>query len=324
MEKKLIARILSGKATENEKNDFFIQCEANEELKKEFIWLKNLWALSVNEHLPDERKSFEQFWEKTQKIRAIRIKRVLPGISKYAAVLILAFGLACFFMGRPNGRTGLIQSFKSEHGSVSLIKLEDGSKIWLNSATEIKITEKNEKHIVANLSGEAYFEIVHNPQREFIVNADKIRVRDQGTAFNIRAYPADGNVVTSLKNGKVEVEWSAYKSHIVSMSPNDQLIFQKSTNKYTVEQTDASYIAGWKDGKFVFINKSLREICDELEKWYDVKIKICNKKLGDAKYSSILKRTTTITHMLEMLKITTGLEYDIKVKKNESDMIIIK
>ena len=323
MDRGIIVKILNGQATENEKNDFFLKCEIDPELKDEYIRLKNLWAFSIDEHSNNKQKLFDKFWLIAQRSQVNRFRHILFETVKYAAVLIVALGIAWFVNLNMERGNELVQTFKSEKGSVSSIELSDGSKIWLNSASELKFIEKNEKRIVARLSGEAFFEISHNPKREFIIDADQMRIHDLGTEFNIRAYPHDDNIVASLKEGSINVELLAGK-RMVTMNPNDHLVFQKSANKCSLEKTNPQYIAGWKDGKFVFIDKNLREICDELEKWYDVKIIIGNRNLEQGKYTSILKRTTSIRHMLDMLKITTGLNYEIKINKNGSDMIIIK
>ncbi len=323
MSSNIILKILAGQANEKEKTDFFTNCEKNTEMKEEFIRLKNLWALSVDEKSSDKNKRFEEYWKQIRRQRSGGIRKIAFGVGKYAAIVIIAFGLA--YWVRPKVNTGseqLLQTFTSEPGSVSSIELSDGSKIWLNSGSVLNFTEKSSKRVVAKLSGEAYFEIKHDPDREFLVDVDKIRIRDIGTEFNIRAYPGDENISASLKNGKIGI-LSPANNPLVEMKPNDHFVLKRSTNKYTVWKTDPQFIAGWKDGKFVFIDKSLREMCDELEKWYGVKIFIQNNLLESGKYTSILKRTTTIKHMLEMLKITTGINYKIE-NKDGYDTIIIK
>lgn len=323
MDKEIIVKILSGEATEKERNDFFLNCEANPSLKEEYIRLKNLWVLSIEEQAPNKQKLFEQFWATTRRSQSNRMRRIVFEAAKYAAILIISFGLAVFVNSKFDTNSDFVQTFSSEAGSVSSIELNDGSKIWLNSGSQLQFTEKSKKRVVASLTGEAYFEIAHDPGREFMVDVANIRIRDLGTKFNIKAYDTDDEITATLLEGKIDVQ-NVKGESLFEMNPSDHFSFRRSTDKYNLTKIDPSFVAAWKDGKFVFIDKNLREICNELEKWYDVQITISNSELESGKYTSILKRTTTISQMLEMLKVTTGLEYEIKTNKNGLDMIMIK
>lgn len=322
MDKQIIASILNGEATEKEKNDFFLHCEANPEVKDEYIKLKNLWALADNEEMLNKKQSFENFWVKTKGSNSKRLSRILLETVKYAAILIIAVGITFFINPGKNGNNDFVQTFKSEKGSVSSIELSDGSKIWLNSGSTLNFTEKNEKRIVAKLSGEAYFEIVHDDNREFLIDAGNIKIRDIGTKFNVKAYDEDERLTATLIEGKIDIQNSNGKS-LLELAPNDHFSYAKSTREYSLEKIDPSVVGGWKDGKFVFINRNLREICDELEKWYDVEIVINNQSVESAKFTSVLRRTTTIKQMMEMLKITASINYEIKTNKNGLDIIAI-
>jgi ferric-dicitrate binding protein FerR (iron transport regulator) len=325
MDNTTILKILQNQATDEEKKDFFLRCEVEKKFKDEYIRLKNLWALSIDEKHCNKKQQFEQFWLKANKTKQTIAKRVLFEISKYAAIVILTLGLGNLLNSTITHSQGddLIQTFSSEIGSVSSIELNDGSKIWLNTGSELKFTEKTEKKIVASLTGEAYFEIEHNPNRKFIVEVEKLQIQDLGTKFNIRANKQDNKIITTLIEGVIDIQTIKGKS-LFKMKPNDHFIFNKITNKHLIEKIDANLAAGWKDGKFVFIDKSLRDICDEFERWYNVKIIIANKSIEQKIYTSVLKRSTTISQMLEMLKLTDGIEYEILTINNGPDKVKIK
>ncbi|MGQ7870947.1 FecR family protein [Sunxiuqinia sp. sy24] len=324
MDNQIIAKILSGQASEQETSSFFSYCELHPEWKDEYIRLKNLWVLSISEVSPNKKKSFENFWRQTRKSRSIPMRRIFFELSKYAAVIVFTLGLAYLVNSELNtGKGDLVQVFASEIGSVSSIKLSDGSKIWLNSGSELTFTEKSKNRIVARLSGEAFFEIEHNPNREFLIDAGEIRIRDLGTKFNVKAYEQDNEITATLIEGEIDIQ-SRKGITMQEMSPNDHFSMNKSSRKYLLKKIDSSLVAGWKDGKFVFIDMNLRQICDELEKWYDVEIVFENKKLEADQYSSVLKRTTTIQQMMEMLKLSANINYEIRTNKNGTDEVRIK
>ena len=90
-----------------------------------------------------------------------------------------------------------------------------------------------------------------------------------------------------------------------------------------VSQQDPSISTAWKDGKFVFINKSLTDICLELENWYNVEIIISNKTLASTRYTSVIKRTTTVKMVLKMLALTDQIKYKIDERKEVRDIVYI-
>ena len=91
----------------------------------------------------------------------------------------------------------------------------------------------------------------------------------------------------------------------------------------TVSEQDPTIASAWKNGKFVFIDKTLAEICHDLENWYNVKIIIDNKALADTRYTSVIKRTTTIKLVLQMLALTDKINYKITDKKEGNDVVLI-
>jgi ferric-dicitrate binding protein FerR (iron transport regulator) len=90
-----------------------------------------------------------------------------------------------------------------------------------------------------------------------------------------------------------------------------------------VSQQDPSIATAWKDGKFVFMNETLSDICLELENWYNVEIIISNKSLAKARYTSVIKRTTTVKMVLKMLALTDKINYKIDERKEVRDIVYI-
>ena len=87
------------------------------------------------------------------------------------------------------------------------IQLPDGSTVWLNAHSRLRYTGAGPAPAhglrAVQLTGEAYFEVQHNPDRPFIVSTATARVRVTGTAFNVRAYAAEDSVEVSVTHGRV-------------------------------------------------------------------------------------------------------------------------
>jgi transmembrane sensor len=326
MDDQLGQKILAGNASEKEKEVFYNGLEENGEAKAEFIKLKGLWDLyHVNQYKlsgEKKRKLFRELQLTIQGKNKKTISRRLPNVIKYAAVALLAL-LSGFYLHtiQRHEPAGMMRELHSENGSISSVVLTDGSKIWLNANTTLKIREEKRK-VTATLSGEAYFDIRHDTGREFIVDLGKIKVKDLGTKFNISAYPEELFCRATLVAGDITILNTEGKA-IKELAVNQTFRFNQEDSSFGIEELDPSIVTGWTSNKFVFIDKPLSEICREFEKWYGVSFRIDGEQLKQEKYTSVIRRTTTVAQLLEMFKLTTGINYTLKNEKNGNVTVLI-
>lgn len=327
MSDEIFNKILSNTATETEKVDFFRLLESDNEKREEYLRYKNLYAVSsLNDKAYQKvrEESFSKFWGKTS---ANRPQNLTIFWAKYAAIFILASSLG--FLANyllTNTKTIIADNhieYSSEKGSVSTIKLNDGSSIWLSSGTKLVIDKNKNGETVAKLNGEAYFDLVPNPERKFVVDLGLFKIKDIGTTFNVRAYESEKLVSTTLVNGRVDLIKETGESFL-TVKPGDYAQYDKNNSEVTVGQKDPSLITAWKDGKFVFIDQPLSEICKELERWYNIEIQIEDPSLANTRYNTIVKRTTTVEMVLSALSITDQINYKITDKKEGKDIIQIR
>ncbi len=327
MTEEIFIKILKGTASEAEKNDFYQTMEEDSAQREIFISYKNLYAVSnidQTKHSDIQKDSFNRFWSKANSAKGFRIFEFWY---RYAAIFVVALLLG-FMMQYLIPKQQQIQGFArqieytSEKGSVSTIHLEDGSSIWLSSASKLIIRNNPDGEMIAKLNGEAYFDLVPDPARKLTVDLGGLKVRDIGTKFNIRAYSSESGIYTSLVDGKVDL-YNLENKAVLSMKPGEYSQFNKNDGQMAVLQRDPTIATAWKDGKFVFIDKSLVEICRELENWYNVEIIISNPKLANTRYTSVIKRTTTVSMVLKMLSLTDQINYKITDRKEGRDRVTI-
>lgn len=319
--------ILNNTATESEKTDFYSILENDSQEMDQYCKLKNLFVLSQLNHSDynkQQNESFNKFWKKTQNTKN---ERTLYSWMKYAAIFLIAiltgFVTNRFINNTENKITVQNIEYQSEKGSVSKIILEDGSSIWLSTNTNLKIDKNKKGEITASLNGEAYFDLIPNPDRKFIVDLGHFRVRDIGTKFNIRSYENEETISTALIDGTIELLNKTDKAFLV-VKPGELINYEKLTKKITIDNNDNSISTAWTEGKFVFIDKTLRQICDELENWYNIEIQIEDEKLLRTKYTSVVKRSTTVQMVLKILSITDQIKYEIYEVKEGKDIIKIR
>jgi len=330
MSEEIFSKILFNSASEAEKSSFYKLLEEDIALRDLFYQYKNLYTVSnfnPDKNIQIQQGSFERFWKRVRPAKAYMMTELWY---RYAAVFIIALSLGYLMrylvpVNDVNEEVKVLTQhieYTSEKGSVSTIHLEDGSDIWLSSASKLTLDRNSIGEMSAKLNGEAYFDMIPDTSRKFTVDLGYFKVKDIGTRFNIRAYSYEPTVFATLVDGKLDLFKSEDKS-IMSMIPGDYMNYSKQTNRIAVSQQDPSIATAWKDGKFVFINKSLSEICLELENWYNVEIIIRNQSLAKSRYTSVIKRTTTVKMVLKMLALTDNINYKIDERKEVRDIVYI-
>ena len=235
----------------------------------------------------------------------------------------------------------------TKNGSRTKIQLPDGSSVWLNSGS--KLTYDNEHFGTGvrevSLTGEAYFDVVKNPAKPFIIHTAKMDIKVLGTAFNVKCYPGEKTTETSLIHGSVEVTLKDRQEKII-MKPNEKLIINDEdinplkTNAalqpkkmplikdkpiiqlshVTLYPTDNTVVeTGWVESRLIFSGETLEEIALKMERWYGVTIIIKNEKLKKELLTGSFENET-IYQALDALQITTPFVYKI----NNNTITILK
>lgn len=202
-------------------------------------------------------------------------------------------------------------------GGQFVIKLSDGTKVWLNSASQLKFPVafiEGASRDVELVYGEAYFEVSKSTEHKgahFQVYNKNQKVEVVGTEFNIKAYNDESNVYTTLVNGKVNVETGNKK---LRLSPNQQLNLDLKNNTSIIKTVNAYNEISWKDGVFSFKGKPLKEIMKVISRWYDVDVIFVNKKLENVQFKGSLDKKQSLEEILSIMKSTTIDSYEIKDK----------
>jgi ferric-dicitrate binding protein FerR (iron transport regulator) len=206
-------------------------------------------------------------------------------------------------------------------GSRSVVQLTDGTEVHLNYASKIKYPRvfRGNTRIV-QLEGEGYFDVAHNPEKPFIVNAGEVQVKALGTAFNVHAYPEDGTISTSLIEGKVvlEKEFDSNQTRVIGeMVPGQHVTFHTSSGKITSSKEDLYKYIAWKDGKMVFDNEPISGVAAALSRKYNVDIQLAD---------DVKQYTYTVTFfndplflILDLMAETTPITYNALPRRKLPD-----
>lgn len=205
---------------------------------------------------------------------------------------------------------GVFNTLVIPKGGEYRIELADGSRVWLNAETEFRypVSFTGDCRRVY-LKGEAYFEVAKNTEKPFIVStAGEVDVRVLGTRFNVASYKDEGEVVTTLAEGSVEVT-SGKES--VRIRPNEQLLFDKNTRTFSRRQVDANVYLAWKDGKFIFEDQTLEQIMKQLQRWYEMEVFYASDAVRNYRFSGDLKKYDDFGKIIKMIEEVAGLQISI-------------
>lgn len=197
---------------------------------------------------------------------------------------------------------------KIPRGGEFFVRLSDGTKAWLNSESELKYASKfegKERHVY--LTGEAYFEVSHDPNKPFFVESKNLQIQVLGTSFGVRAYKDEDYALTTLEKGSVNINTATSS---VTLKPGEQA--KLHDNEITVNKVNTHTFTAWRHGKYIFINEPLGDIMKTLARWYDVNIFYTSSKLEQIPFTGELIRYKNIEELLRKFEILEKVKFEIK------------
>lgn len=199
-------------------------------------------------------------------------------------------------------------------GEYNLV-LNDGTVVYINSESQLEFPAKfNGKQRVVRLRGEAYFQVAKAEKRPFIVETEGMDVRVTGTEFNVKAYPDERLVQTTLVNGKVNIAAGNGKQQCCELYPSQQAELNLSGNNLSVKEVDISSYIAWKNGQFVFKGTRLEEIMATLARWYDFEVSYSDESIKDLVFAGRLNRMESVTPILDIMRLTQKVHIEVKGK----------
>jgi transmembrane sensor len=197
-----------------------------------------------------------------------------------AAVMLTAAGA---FLWRspaavPDGvATSEVREFATARGQRATIRLLDGTRVELGFASTLRVRPFRDGRRELTLEGEAVFDVVHDEARPFIVHAGHAVTEDLGTTFSVRAYPGDSAVRVVVVSGKVAMrprDASPGSASSAILGPG-QLGRLDARGAVEVEDgVDTSGYMAWLTGRLSLHHAPLADIAAELERRYDISIRI--------------------------------------------------
>ena len=198
--------------------------------------------------------------------------------SQNGADIIVRQGKLTYSIGENAGSEIAYNTLTTPIGRQFHFQLPDGTEVWLNAASSIHYpTVFNGSERTVEMTGEAYFEVANNPARPFRVNVNQTaRIQVLGTHFNVNAYGNEPVIKTTLLEGSIQFHAGAdlkQEKQMVTLRPGQQSQLAIGTHRLAVENdVETENVIAWKNGLFNFNDASIRDVMNQLERWYDIRV----------------------------------------------------
>jgi transmembrane sensor len=188
------------------------------------------------------------------------------------------------------------------------VQLPDGSYVLLNAASSLRYpTVFSGKERIVELTGEAYFEVVHNAKQPFKVITRTQTVEDLGTHFVINAYTDEPTIKTTLLQGSVKVTAAGQNS---ILKPGQQTLFDDAHPMEVIRYADTEAAMDWVNGNFVFNSEDLGSILRKIARWYNVDIQY-EDQLAQKTFTGSISRYKNVSEVLDLLQTTNLVHFNI-------------
>jgi len=227
-----------------------------------------------------------------------------------AVIMLLGVGLLTQKLVFPTPDMLAVQS----GNQLKEVVLPDGSLVTLNKEAELIYPEKfNRRQRKLKLVGEAFFEVVSNPDLPFVVDVDqKALVQVLGTSFNISPDVNGESISVQVLEGKVAFSSSSKDSDRVILTKDEQATLTGGTI-IRADTVDLNFMS-WKTGQLFFVFENIREVCEQLEAHYEITFVLHKSVPGDLSFTSTIDNQD-LESVLDEISLVLGLNYSYKDDK---------
>ncbi len=234
----------------------------------------------------------------------------------------------------------------TKQGSRTKILLPDGTSVWLNGNSKLIYNNQHYGETIreVTLTGEAYFDVVKNAAKPFVIHTIAMDIKVLGTAFNVKSYASEKTSETSLIRGSIEVTLINKANRKIMLKPNEKITVPNTKDaainthsiamqlqkqvadtfkdvavaplKFDAKENTFKEIA-WKENKLMFKKESLESIAVMLERWFGQPVEIRDEKLKLLQFTGNF-HDENITQVLQALQASYNFNF---ITENKSIII---
>ncbi len=353
----LIFRITSGKYSAADERSFLEWFQNNEENIEDFAAREKLWT-SIDIILNHKRYNYRTAYDKfrsgllhRKKISGpVNTRKLIAATFRWAAVAIIfmSFGSLLFYFISKNAGTipGQIEVI-APIGSRSNIILSDSTSVWLNAGSKLSYPVNfGEFDRTVNLEGEAFFVVHQSTKHPFTVMTSQLEMIALGTSFNVKSYPGEDIIQTTLVSGSLKINRSNYRSKEAGLilEPNQQITYYKKSGELLSEEKvhdafedpgpghvvkrerdtetglpkiilsrgiDPEIFTSWKENKLIFDDEPFESIAVKLERRFGARLIIKDDEIRNKRFKGRFEEVT-MEQALSALRYVSPFNYHIQ------------
>ena len=239
--------------------------------------------------------------EYENQFRRERACRVLKGVERVAAFLLVPVSVLMFYFG---GRSSDVEWLEANTAAGQKIEvlLPDGSSMTLGPSSKLIYPSSftgDERKVF--LMGSVYADVESDAKKPFVLSAGHLDVKVLGTEFHVNSYLEDSEVEVALVDGSVLL-FNKSDGREVMMRPGDIVCYDKSTSNFIRKNFAAGYYKDILDkGGFQFVNQRFGDIAACLERHFGVTIYIDDADIVDERYFASFINNETVDEILDVL-----------------------
>jgi transmembrane sensor len=260
-----------------------------------------------------------------------------PGKKYLAATTMLILAIVVYFIVPWSSNNAIPENqVGTRKGSKSHIMLPDGTSVWLNADSKITYPANFQGETrEVSLIGEAFFDVVKNPAKPFIIHTGAMDVKVLGTVFNLRSYPGEMTTEAALLHGIIEVTVNGKEKKKIVLKPNEKITvlnnedgYQKTEpaaarknlpdegnlpllaiTKIRFNQKDSSNAeTSWVYNKLSFDNEDIDRVFSKIEQWYDIEIEVQDETIQSKHFTATFENKS-LEAVMEALAMALNFAY---------------
>ena len=314
IDESLLLRYFEKEVSEEEKQkveEWIRSSEANSRMAKQVAQIFVATRLLHNSKEASPQQALQNFWSRVERRKHKHIWRYIGTAAAILALPVLILTTIYWFPGNSGGDTAIVwMEARGNDSEVCTVLLPDSSTVYLNSQAKLKYPTHFAKERRVYLDGEAYFVVRKQNGKRFIVHTvSEAEVEVLGTEFNVKCYPDETIIATTLVNGKVSFINSEVPERI--LAPGQQLLFERGNQEAEIRQVNVCNYIGWKDNQLIFHKETLEEIMRILARWYDIEVVFENNDLKQLEFSGNLNKYTDIETFFRLFGIGANVRFQL-------------
>lgn len=339
----LLAKKSAGEASEAELEELGSLLSENSSTGYTNEILEKIWKVQLKS-TPEPRLN-EEVWEKINAVTNTNNSVVKPLFIRrrmlIAASLLVLFsvaGILTYQLAKQQPAGNMIarkqHQVSTQSGSKSRLVLPDGTQVWLNGNSELTYSNdhfgKENREVI--LTGEAFFDVIKDEKYPFIIHAGPVNITVKGTAFNVKAYPKEKSIETSLVRGLIEVSTDEAPDRKILLKPNEKIIIPLGNHTSGIEdslqenssQPESLFTItklqttvngppeiAWTKPQLIFDNEPLETLAPKMESWFNIRIHFKDREIQTKRFSGVIEKES-LKETLEAMQLSGRFNYEIK------------